>query len=87
MMKEKKENFGKSIQKKEGENQENPNNLLSNLRHLCFNITEKGHMIVQDWYNRILNYARKYCKNSVFSKKIAWKSDSIFSSLYILGNL
>ena len=38
-------------------------------RHLCFNITEKGHMIVPDWYNRILDYTRKYCKNSVFQWK------------------
>ena len=30
------------------------------LGHLCFNITEKGHMIVPDWYNMILVYTRKY---------------------------
>ena len=39
---------------------------LSQATHLCFNITEKGHMIVPDWYNRILDYTRKYCKNSAF---------------------
>ena len=37
--------------------------------HLCFAITEKGHMIVPDWYNRILDYTRKYCKNIVFQWK------------------
>ena len=34
--------------------------------NLCFNITEKGKMIVPDWYNKILDYTRKYCGNSVF---------------------
>ena len=24
--------------------------------NFCFNITEKGHMIIPDWYNRILRY-------------------------------
>ena len=37
--------------------------------HLCFNITEIGHMIVPDWYNMILDYTRKYSKNSVFQWK------------------
>ena len=43
--------------------------------HLRFNITEKGQMIVPDWYNRILDYTRKYCEivfsneNSINSKK------------------
>ena len=41
-------------------------NLLVQNYHLCFNITGKGHMIVPDGYSRILNYTRKYCKNSVF---------------------
>ena len=26
--------------------------------HLCFNITEKGQIIVLDWYNRILDYTK-----------------------------
>ena len=34
--------------------------------HLCFNITEKGKMIVPDGYNRTLDYTRKYSKNYVF---------------------
>ena len=42
--------------------------------HLCFNVTEKGQMIVPDWYNRFLEYSRKYGKNNVY------KSDSILSS-------
>ena len=37
--------------------------------HLCFNITEKGQMIVPDKYNTFLDYTRKYCKNSVFQWK------------------
>ena len=37
--------------------------------HLCLNITEKGHMIVADWYNRILDYTRKYRKNNDFQWK------------------
>ena len=37
--------------------------------HLCFNITEKGHMIAPEWYNRILDYTRKYFK-TFFSQ---WK--------------
>ena len=34
--------------------------------HLCFNITEKGQMIVPALYNTILEYTRKYDKNYVF---------------------
>ena len=34
--------------------------------HLCFNITEKGYMIVPDLYNMIFEYTRKYGKNNVF---------------------
>ena len=34
--------------------------------HLCFNITEKGQVIVPDRYNRILHYTRKYGENYVF---------------------
>ena len=30
--------------------------------NLCFNITEKGQMIVRDKFNRILNYTRKFGK-------------------------
>ena len=37
--------------------------------HSCFNITEKGPTIVPDSYNRILNYTRKLCKNSLFQWK------------------
>ena len=37
--------------------------------HLCFNITEKGQMILMDWYNRILDYKRKYDGNNVFQLK------------------
>ena len=58
--------------------------------HLCFNITEKGHMIVLDWYNRILDYTRKYCKNSVFQCK--WQENQIQYCLvvdfkYFVANL
>ena len=34
--------------------------------HLCLNITEKGHMIVPDWYNKILSYTKTYGKNKFF---------------------
>ena len=34
--------------------------------HLCFNITEKGKMIVLDGYNRILEYTKKYYNNYSF---------------------
>ena len=37
--------------------------------HLFFNITEKGQMIVPDWYNRILDYTRKYGFDCVFQLK------------------
>ena len=33
--------------------------------HLCFNITEKGKMIVPDCDNRILDDTRKYVKTTV----------------------
>ena len=42
-------------------------------------VTEKGHMIVLDWYNRILGFIKTYCKNNVLIK-IAWKYDSTLSS-------
>ena len=32
--------------------------------HLCFTITEKGHMIVPDWHYRILSYTKTYGKNT-----------------------
>ena len=41
--------------------------------HLCFNNTEKRHMIVPDWYNRISVYTRNYCKSSFFLNKISMK--------------
>ena len=44
-------------------------NLTTGSSHLCFNITEKGQMIVPDWYNRILDYTRKHGKNNVFQQK------------------
>ena len=34
--------------------------------HLCFNTTIKEQTIVPDWYNRNLQYTRKYFKNNVF---------------------
>ena len=37
--------------------------------HLCFNTTKKGQTIVPDWYNRNLQYTRKYVKNNVFQWK------------------
>ena len=43
--------------------------LCSLLGHLCFTITEKEHMIVPDWYNRILSYTKTYSKNKVFQLK------------------
>ena len=39
------------------------------IQHLCFNITQKGQMIVPDLYNRILDYTSKYCKNCIFKWK------------------
>ena len=38
-------------------------------QHLCFDITEKGQMLVPDWYNRIWDYTKKYRDNSVFQWK------------------
>ena len=38
--------------------------------HLCFTITEKGHLIVPDWYYRILGYTKTYGKNKVFQFKL-----------------
>ena len=32
--------------------------LRPSVTHLCFNTGEKGHMIVPDWNNGILDYAR-----------------------------
>ena len=40
--------------------------------HLCFNITEKGQMIVPDLYNMILEYTITYGKN-YFSNEIGMK--------------
>ena len=37
--------------------------------HLCFTITEKGHMIVPDRYYRILSYTKTYGKNKFFQLK------------------
>ena len=37
--------------------------------HLCFTITEKGHMIVPDLYYRIYSYTKTYGKNKVFQLK------------------
>ena len=45
----------------------------SSTAHLCFNITMKGQTIVPDWYNRNLQYTRKYVKNNVFQ----WKFNEI----------
>ena len=48
--------------------------------HLCFNITMKGQTIEPDWYNRNLQYTRKYIKTMFFPMKIELKSDLVFSS-------
>ena len=48
--------------------------------HLCINITEKGHMIVVDYYNRILDYTRKYCKK----KKEFFNENSIENGFIIV---
>ena len=51
-------------------------------KQLCFNITEKGQMIVSDWYNRILVYTRQYGKNIVF----LWKELEHFFFIYCVMN-
>ena len=35
-----------------------PNAGTQGISHLCFNITEKGQMIVPDWCNRIVDYTK-----------------------------
>ena len=40
--------------------------IFNSTKHLCFNITEKGQMIVPDLYNTILEYPRKYGKKQFF---------------------
>ena len=57
---------------------ENINHYIFNLKldldpmdyevNLCFNMTEKGHLIVPDWCNRILENTRKYCKTVFFNE-------------------
>ena len=42
-------------------------------------LTDSCHMIVPDWYNRILIIQENTVK-TMFAMKIAWKSDSILSS-------
>ena len=40
-----------------------------NMTHLFFNDIEKGQMIVPDWYNKILDYPKKYGTNKAFQWK------------------
>ena len=40
--------------------------------HLCFNISEKGHLIVPDWYKKILGNKENNVK-TVFFNEISMK--------------
>ena len=47
--------------------------------HLCFNITKKGHLIGQDWYNRILkNTIKLYQGLSKHPRDKSEKNDCVF---------